>query len=118
AGQNMFRNHFWQGGLTELKSVIRQILANSTADNVDLTEIQQFLNISRQTLDQKSLNFMQLSINLDLDLREAREFFERNYLSKQLELCHYNITELSRKIGQERTNLYRKLKSLGLQTRK
>ncbi len=78
AGQNMFRNHFWQGGLTELKSVIRQILANSTADNVDLTEIQQFLNISRQTLDQKSLNFMQLSINLDLDLREAREFFERN----------------------------------------
>ena len=118
AGQNMFRNHFWQGGLTELKSVIRQILTNSSADNVELSEIQQLLNVSRQVMDGQSSNLLQLSVNLDLDLREAREFFERSYLSRQLELCHYNISELSRKIGQERTNLYRKLKSLGLQTRK
>jgi DNA-binding NtrC family response regulator len=118
AGQNMFRNYFWQGGLTELKEVIRKILANSTADDVDLAEIQQFLQISQHALDEKSENFLKMSINLDFDLREAREFFERRYLSKQLELCNYNISELSRKIGQERTNLYRKLKSLGLQTRK
>lgn len=118
AGQNMIRNHFWQGGLTELKSVIKQVLSNSADDTVELVEIQQFLQMSRQTLEQDSSNVLKLSINLDLDMREAREYFEREYLSKQLELCGNNVSELARKIGQERTNLYRKLKSLGLQARK
>ncbi len=61
---------------------------------------------------------MQIAVDLNMDMREAREFFERQYLQKQLELCGYNVAELARKIGQERTNLYRKLKVLGLQTRK
>ena len=118
AGQNMIRNHFWKGGLTELKSVLKQILSNSSDDNVELSEIQRFLQLSRQTLDENSPNVLKLSINLDLDMREAREYFERKFLSKQLELCEFNVSELARKIGQERTNLYRKLKSLGLQTKK
>jgi DNA-binding NtrC family response regulator len=118
AGQNMIRNHFWQGGLLELTAVIRQILANSNDDNVGLNEIQQFLQQSHLALEENSEHVLKLSINLDLDMREAREFFERKYLAKQLELCGYNVSELARKIGQERTNLYRKLKSLGLQSRK
>jgi len=118
AGQNMIRNHFWQGGLTELKSVIKQVLSNSADDNVELVEIQQFLQLSRQSMEENATNVLKLSISLDLDMREAREIFERKYLSKQLELCGYNVSELARKIGQERTNLYRKLKSLGLQTKK
>ncbi len=118
AGQNMIRNHAWQRGLTELKAVIRRILANSDNDDVGLNEIQQFLQQSHLSLDENSDQVLKLSINLDMDMREAREFFERKYLAKQLELCGYNVSELARKIGQERTNLYRKLKSLGLQNRK
>ncbi len=118
AGQNMIRNHFWQGGLTELKSVIKQVLSNSAADTVELDEIQSFLQISRQSVEENPANILKISINLDLDMREAREYFERKFLAKQLELCGHNVSELARKIGQERTNLYRKLKSLGLQTKK
>jgi DNA-binding NtrC family response regulator len=55
---------------------------------------------------------------MDLDLREAREAFEREYLSRHLQLSGNNMTELARRVGQERTHLYRKLKSLGLQTKK
>ena len=61
---------------------------------------------------------LSLKIDLDMDLRQAREHFEREYLRKQLELCRYNISELARKVGQERTNLYRKLKTLGLHSGK
>jgi DNA-binding NtrC family response regulator len=118
AAQNTIRNHYWQGGLTELKSVIKQILSNSDEDNVELQEIQQFLMMSHQPEMQSSNDVLQVSVDLNMDMREAREFFERKYLQKQLELCGYNVTDLARKIGQERTNLYRKLKVLGLQTRK
>lgn len=116
AAQNMLRNHSWPGGLSELKTVLRKILNHSSEDNVSLDEITEaFATVPAM---QGPRNVLQLEIDLDLDLREARELFERQYLLKQLELCRYNVSELARKIGQERTNLYRKLKSLGLQSKK
>lgn len=118
AAQNMIRNHQWQGGLNELKTVIRQLLTNSSDDNVELGEIQQFLMTAHQTGVQYSADSLTLNIDLNLDMRQAREFFEREYLKRQLEICRYNVSELARKIGQERTNLYRKLKLLGLHTKK
>jgi DNA-binding NtrC family response regulator len=65
-----------------------------------------------------SENTFQLTIDLDMNLREAREAFEREFLSRQLTLCDNNITRLAKRVGQERTNLYRKLKSLGLHNKK
>lgn len=118
AAQNMIRNHHWQGGLNELKDVIRQLLSNSQDDNVEIAEIQQFLMTSQQPNVQTARDSLTLTIDLNLDMRHAREYFEREYLKKQLELCRYNVSELARKIGQERTNLYRKLKLLGLHTKK
>jgi DNA-binding NtrC family response regulator len=118
AAQNMIRNHQWQDGLNELKTVIRQLLSNSSEDNVDLAEIQQLLMTAHQTAEQSKGEMLAIYIDLNLDMRRARESFERDYLKKQLELCRYNVSELARKIGQERTNLYRKLKLLGLHTKK
>lgn len=127
AAQNLIRNHKWHGGLTELKSVLRKILSNSTDDNVELEEIRQILLLSGQSanefpvdkgsVNESAPNALTLSIDLDLDMRTAREHFEREYLKQQLRLCRYNVSELARKIGQERTNLYRKLKQLGLQSK-
>jgi len=57
-----------------------------------------------------------VSLNLDLPLREARDEFERRYLLAQLKNVGGSMTDLSRRTGMERTNLYRKLKSLGIQT--
>ncbi len=118
AAQNMIRNYPWQGGLSELKNVIRRILSNSTDDRVELEEIRHFLQPGSGQSTGRPSNSMALTLDLDMDLREAREYFEREYLRQQLQLCQYNVSELARKVGQERTNIYRKLKSLGLNTRK
>jgi DNA-binding NtrC family response regulator len=118
AAQNLLRNHPWQGGLTELKSMIRRILTNSSDDNVELEEIQRLLQVSHQPAADAGQNLLNLVVDTNLDMREAREFFEREYLKKQLELCGYNVSVVAKKIGQERTNLYRKLKALGLQIKK
>ena len=45
---------------------------------------------------------------------EAKEEFERAFLSRQLELVGGKVTELARRVGMERTNLYRKLSSLNI----
>ena len=50
-------------------------------------------------------------------LREAREQFERAYLQQQLVLCNGKVGKLAQRVGMERTHLYRKLRSLGVDFR-
>lgn len=49
-----------------------------------------------------------------LPLREAREIFERDYLSAQINRFGGNISRTSEFVGMERSALHRKLKSLGV----
>jgi two-component system, NtrC family, nitrogen regulation response regulator NtrX len=51
-----------------------------------------------------------------MPLREAREFFEREYLSAQISRFGGNISRTAAFIGMERSALHRKLKSLGVGT--
>ena len=48
------------------------------------------------------------------DMRNAKEAFEKAYLSHHLKTVDGNVSALAKKIGLERTHLYRKLKSLDL----
>ena len=49
---------------------------------------------------------------LDYNIKEARESFEKSYLTYNLKKYNNNISQVSQKIGMERTALYRKLKLL------
>ncbi len=118
AAQNLLRNYRWNGDITQLKQFIKTTLSNSDAEEISLDEIEQTLRLMTATAEAEDGNRMQITIDLALDLREAREAFEREYLSRHLALCGHNMTELARRVGQERTHLYRKLKALGLQTKK
>ena len=56
----------------------------------------------------------QVSLQLDLPLREAREHFDSLYFNYQMEKENGNISRIAEKAGIERTHLYRKLKQLGI----
>ena len=49
-----------------------------------------------------------------MPLKEAREHFEKEYLTTQLKKNHGNISKTADFIGMERSALHRKLKSLGI----
>jgi DNA-binding NtrC family response regulator len=49
-----------------------------------------------------------------LPLREARARFEREYILYRLSANHGNLGRTARDLGIERTNLYRKMKQLGI----
>jgi len=118
AAQNLLRNHHWSGDIAQLKQFVKTVLENGGAERIELREIEQTLQLMTATAELEAGNQMQISIDMGLDLREAREAFEREYLSRHLALCGYNMAELARRVGQERTHLYRKLKSLGLPSKK
>ncbi len=112
AAQNRLRNYPWPGNLRELNSLVRRLLAAAGPEEVSLEEVERELRPSpgvQEPLVKQDL--------LALPLREAREQFERAYLTEQLALCGGKVGQLAKRVGMERTHLYRKLRSLGIDFR-
>ena len=57
---------------------------------------------------------LQISLPLDLPLREARDHFDALYFDYHLQKEEGNVSRVADKVGLERTHLYRKLKQLGI----
>jgi len=112
AAQNRLRNYPWPDNVRELKSLVRRLLMSSSDPEISLEEVE--AEISAKTDSAEPLVKQDL---LSLPLREAREQFERAYLQQQLELCDGKVGKLAQRVGMERTHLYRKLRSLGVDFR-
>jgi DNA-binding NtrC family response regulator len=56
----------------------------------------------------------QISLPMDLPLREARDHFDALYFDYHLQKEEGNVSRVAEIIGLERTHLYRKLKQLGI----
>ena len=52
--------------------------------------------------------------SLSVPLKEARENFEKEYLTTQLKKFNGNISKTANFVGMERSALHRKLKGLGI----
>ena len=114
AAVNLLRNQEWPGNVRELRNLVQRLLITTRGEDIDIEETQKALDAVHKT-DKTPI---QLSTGeYQLPLREAREQFERGYLIHHLEQAAGNITELAERSGMERTHLYRKLKSLGIDSK-
>jgi DNA-binding NtrC family response regulator len=112
AAQNRLRNYPWPGNLRELSSLAQRLLVAGGPEEIGLEEVER--EFARTPVGQEPLVKQDL---LALPLREAREQFERAYLTEQLALCGGKVGQLAKRVGMERTHLYRKLRSLGVEFR-
>ena len=112
AAQNRLRNYPWPGNIRELKNLVHRLLIQGGTEEIRLDEIEREID-SQATADEPLVKQDLLA----LPLREAREHFERAYLKQQLQLCNGKVGQLAKRVGMERTHLYRKLRSLGVDFR-
>ena len=110
AAQNRLRNYPWPDNVRELKNLVRRLLMSESEEDISLEEVE--AEISGAAADDAEPLVKQDL--LALPLREAREQFERAYLQQQLVLCDGKVGQLAKRVGMERTHLYRKLRSLGV----
>ncbi len=112
AAQNRLRNYPWPDNVRGLRNLVHRLLIQGGPEEIRLDEIERELTV--QTSPGEPLVKQDL---LALPLREAREQFERAYLQQQLLLCNGKVGQLAKRVGMERTHLYRKLRSLGVDFR-
>ena len=110
SAQNRLRSYNWPGNESELRNLVQRLLILGSEEIINIEEIESFLG--KAEIQQKQNN--PEIFNLDLPLRDARENFEKAYLIYQLEKANGNVSKLANEVGIERTHLYRKLKTLGI----
>ena len=105
---NYILNHNWQGNVRELRNLIERI-AILQPDNKD-----KISNIIKESLKTDGLHEKVKENSLSVPLKEAREKFEKEYLTIQLKKFNGNISKTANFVGMERSALHRKLKGLGI----
>ena len=102
----------WPGNVRELRNLVERVTIlsiNESQKNIDML-LGEILSSTSAKKNVESL----LEKSFTSPLKEAREHFEKEYLSKQLKKNHGNISKTADFIGMERSALHRKLKSLGI----
>jgi len=106
---DLFYKYEWPGNVRELRNLVERIsILSINEKSIDVNQLVE------DSLTQKKVSNNELSNVLSYPLKEAREKFEKNYLSSQLKKHKGNISKTAEFVGMERSALHRKLKSLGI----
>ncbi len=105
---NYLLNYDWPGNIRELRNLIERIaiLSPDTPDKIS--------NIIKESLKTPDIASVVPENSLSIPLKEARENFEKEYLTTQLKKFNGSISRTADFIGMERSALHRKLKGLGI----
>jgi len=101
-------NYSWPGNVRELRNLIERIAILSPNNEEKISSI---IKESLKTSEEENFN---VENSLSVPLKEARENFEKEYLTTQLKKFGGNISKTAKFIGMERSALHRKLKGLGV----
>lgn len=93
------KEHRWPGNVRELRNLVERLIIMTpgrTIDSGDLPELGPARNVEEKYFDYDSY-------------AEFRDAVEREFFSRKLELYGHNVSKTARKLGMQRSNLYKKL---------
>ncbi len=105
----------WPGNVRQLRNVVERTIILTPREQLETVEADM---LSEEVTGGKMGGTSGLAALMGAPLREARESFEREYLSIQIRRFSGNISKTASFIGMERSALHRKLKLLGMVDRK
>jgi two-component system nitrogen regulation response regulator NtrX len=104
ATYELLQQHHWPGNVRELRNLIERIVILNPQVRIDARHIP--LQTARRPTAERPERYG--------SLQEVREAVEREYILKKLEETNGNVTRTAELLGLERSNLYRKMKTLGI----
>ena len=105
----------WPGNVRQLRNLMEWLLTMAPGDKSEAIHANALPSEFFESTPNSALPSNNTDL-LTLPLREAREFFEKQYLTTQINRFGGNISRTAQFIGMERSALHRKLKLLGIKT--
>lgn len=102
------QRHPWPGNVRELKNFVERLVIMTPGPEIEVKDL------PADFLDQLEERPRSGDLYRFETFKEARSFFEREFLSRKLRENGWNVSLTASKIGLERTYLHRKMKALGI----
>src|SRR5690606_29071828 len=99
--------HAWPGNVRELRNLMERIAFLAPGDTVQEDDLAFILAPETDPLE---------SLSADTGLSEATNLFQQEYIRKAIKRVRGNMSEAARLLGLHRSNLYRKMRQLGMET--
>ncbi len=108
---DLFYKYDWPGNVRELRNLVERIsILSINEKKINVNNLVQDA-LAQRNVDSSSDSYENV---LTYPLKEAREKFEKDYLTSQLKKHKGNISKTAEFVGMERSALHRKLKTLGI----
>jgi two-component system nitrogen regulation response regulator NtrX len=112
----LLQRYEWPGNVRELKNIIERLVIMSPGPTITARQLPEYMLAGEQAPAQCQGKG---SVSFDRNtLREAREEFEKEFILQKLEDNGWNVAKTAEVIELERSNLYRKIKSYGIDVKK
>ncbi len=106
AARKRLLEHPWPGNVRELRNLMERLAYLSSEDRVDVEDLAFILSPRGQT---------ELITDLQQSLGAATDQFQSEYIRRQIELAGGNMSLAASRLGLHRSNLYRKMRQLGME---
>ena len=107
AARRALLSYAWPGNIRELRNTIERVAYLCTSDQIDVDD----LMISPSTLEHLSR-----PVVMGGTLNEATREFQVAHIRRAIDECDGSMTEAAKLLGLHRSNLYRKMNQLGMES--
>lgn len=107
--------YYWPGNVRELKNIIERLVIMTTDQIINEKDLPQGLLPKKDVLSTRP-GYSHTSD--EMNFRDARDGFEREYILQKLIEHDWNISRTAEAIDMERSNLHRKIKGYGIELKK
>ena len=107
AARKRLMEHPWPGNIRELRNLMERLAYLSTEDRIEAEDLAFILSPGGQT---------PLVADFNQPLADATNHFQTEYIRHQIEQSGGNMSLAATRMGLHRSNLYRKMRQLGMET--
>jgi Nif-specific regulatory protein len=105
AAQGRLQSHSWPGNVRELRNLVERVAFLAPEPEVGPEELAFLVGPDRDSSVDAT----------DLGLSEATDQFQIGFIRRMIQRVNGNMTEAAGRLGLHRSNLYRKMRSLGME---
>ncbi len=108
AARKRLFSHAWRGNVRELRNLMERLVYLSPGDRIEADDLAFILSPGRS--DSGSI------VEVGLPLGEATRRFQQHYIQQSIDRARGNVSQAAKTLGVHRSNLYRKMRQLGMET--
>ena len=107
AAKKRLEAHAWPGNIRELRNAMERLAYLCSSDKIEPEDLAFILAAAGEVAP---------PVPDDLSLAEATDEFQKTYIRRSIDRTGGNMSEAAERLGLHRSNLYRKMRQLGMPT--